>query len=208
MYIQYECTFSVSQESQSLKSNLNLLPWLVLKYWGVLIKLRDPDVRLPQHYWEGRKMVRLNQHKQPDYHKTLEYQQTEYTAHLDVLAQLFTVVCTTTSETFWWTVVGQHEKWVEIKLISHFKDRFWRGGGVIWTMILLKLSLIWHTLYLSELLTVHNPGRALRSTNQLLLEVPKSKYKHWNDRAFSVADPRLWNKPPAEMTLFFWPGPL
>ena len=43
------------------------------------------------------------------------------------------------------------------------------------------------------LLTVRNPGRALRSTNQLLLEVSRSKYKHWGDRAFSVAAPRLWN---------------
>jgi len=33
--------------------------------------------------------------------------------------------------------------------------------------------------YLSELLTVRNPGRALRSTNQLLLEVSRSKYKPW-----------------------------
>ena len=32
--------------------------------------------------------------------------------------------------------------------------------------------------YLSELLTVRNPGRALRSTNQLLLEVPRSKNIH------------------------------
>ena len=53
--------------------------------------------------------------------------------------------------------------------------------------------------YLSDLLTVCNPGRALRSTNQLLLEVPRSKCKHWGDRAFSVAIPRLWNMLPAEM---------
>ena len=38
-------------------------------------------------------------------------------------------------------------------------------------------------LYLSELLIVRTTGRALRSTNQLLLEVPRSKYKHWGDRA-------------------------
>ena len=57
--------------------------------------------------------------------------------------------------------------------------------------------------YSSELLTVRNPGRALRSTNQLLMEVPRSKYKHWGDRAFSVAAPRLWNKLPAEMLCLF-----
>ena len=55
--------------------------------------------------------------------------------------------------------------------------------------------------YLSELLTVRNPGRALRSTNQLLLEVSRSKYKHWGDRAFSVAAPKLWNKLPPETRL-------
>ncbi len=55
--------------------------------------------------------------------------------------------------------------------------------------------------YLSELLTVCEPGRALRSSNQLLLEVPRSKYKYWGERAFSVAAPRFWNKLPAEMRL-------
>ena len=55
--------------------------------------------------------------------------------------------------------------------------------------------------YLSELLTVREPGGALRSSNQLLLEVPRSKYKHRGDRAFSVAAPRLWNKLPAEIRL-------
>ena len=53
--------------------------------------------------------------------------------------------------------------------------------------------------YLSELLTVRAPGRALRSSNKLLLEVPRSRLKHWGDRAFSVAAPRLWNKLPTEM---------
>ncbi len=55
--------------------------------------------------------------------------------------------------------------------------------------------------YLPELLTVRELGRALRSSNQLLLEVPRSKDKHRGDRAFSVAAPRLWNKLPAEMRL-------
>ena len=45
--------------------------------------------------------------------------------------------------------------------------------------------------YLTELLTVQEPGRALRSSNQLLLEVPRSKYRHWGDQAFSTAAPRL-----------------
>lgn len=53
--------------------------------------------------------------------------------------------------------------------------------------------------YLTELLCVRNPCRALRSTNQLLLEVPRARLKHWGDRAFSVAGPRLWNKLPPDM---------
>ena len=53
--------------------------------------------------------------------------------------------------------------------------------------------------YLSELLTVREHGRALRSSNQLLLEVPRSKFKHWGDRAFSIAAPRLWNKLPCNL---------
>ena len=35
----------------------------------------------------------------------------------------------------------------------------------------------------------------------LLLEVPRSKYKHWGDRAFSVAAPRLSHKLPTSMHL-------
>lgn len=53
--------------------------------------------------------------------------------------------------------------------------------------------------YLSELLTIRDSGRSLRSSNQLLLEVPRTKSKHWGDRSFSVAGPRLWNKLPPDM---------
>lgn len=50
--------------------------------------------------------------------------------------------------------------------------------------------------YLSEILTVRDHGRALRSSGQLLLEVPRSRCKQWGDRSFAVAAPRLWNKLP------------
>lgn len=53
--------------------------------------------------------------------------------------------------------------------------------------------------YLSKLLNTRNANRVLRSTNELLLEVPRTRYKHWGDRAFSVAGPRLWNKLPPDM---------
>uniref|UniRef100_A0A8C6UH90 Reverse transcriptase domain-containing protein n=1 Tax=Neogobius melanostomus TaxID=47308 RepID=A0A8C6UH90_9GOBI len=51
-------------------------------------------------------------------------------------------------------------------------------------------------LYLSELLVRHAPARALRSADQLLLEVPRSKRVTKGDRAFSVAAPKLWNDLP------------
>ena len=48
--------------------------------------------------------------------------------------------------------------------------------------------------YLSEILTVCDHCRALRSSGQLLLEVPRSRFKQWGDRSFAVTAPRLWNR--------------
>uniref|UniRef100_A0A3B3SDN5 Reverse transcriptase domain-containing protein n=1 Tax=Paramormyrops kingsleyae TaxID=1676925 RepID=A0A3B3SDN5_9TELE len=45
--------------------------------------------------------------------------------------------------------------------------------------------------YLSELLHVHTPARALRSSNQVLLDVPRARLKNKGDRAFSVVAPNL-----------------
>ena len=50
--------------------------------------------------------------------------------------------------------------------------------------------------YLAKLLQVHNPVRALRSSNELQLEVPRSRLKTKGERAFSVAAPKLWNSLP------------
>jgi len=46
-------------------------------------------------------------------------------------------------------------------------------------------------LYLKELLHVHTP--VLRSTNLLLLDVPRSRLKTKGDQTFSIAAPNLWN---------------
>uniref|UniRef100_A0A3Q3PY07 Reverse transcriptase domain-containing protein n=1 Tax=Monopterus albus TaxID=43700 RepID=A0A3Q3PY07_MONAL len=54
-------------------------------------------------------------------------------------------------------------------------------------------------LYISELVCFYTPERTLRSSNQLFLEVPKSRRKHWGDRAFSVRAPILWNGLPWEI---------
>ncbi len=53
--------------------------------------------------------------------------------------------------------------------------------------------------YLSDLLSEHRPVVSLRSSNQRLLRIPKSKLKSRGDRAFSVAAPRLWNALPSSI---------
>ena len=53
--------------------------------------------------------------------------------------------------------------------------------------------------YLTELITIYNPGRSLRSNGSLILNVPRSNTKSWGDRAFSIAGPRLWNSLPIEL---------
>uniref|UniRef100_A0A3P9JT56 Reverse transcriptase domain-containing protein n=1 Tax=Oryzias latipes TaxID=8090 RepID=A0A3P9JT56_ORYLA len=53
--------------------------------------------------------------------------------------------------------------------------------------------------YLSELLQSHRPRRALRSVDQMLLEVPRTRLVTKGDRAFSVVAPKLWNRLPLSM---------
>ena len=53
--------------------------------------------------------------------------------------------------------------------------------------------------YLSDLIRVHQPSRALRSGSQMVLEVPRSSLKTKGDRAFSVAAPKLWNALPVNV---------
>uniref|UniRef100_A0A8C6ML89 Reverse transcriptase domain-containing protein n=1 Tax=Nothobranchius furzeri TaxID=105023 RepID=A0A8C6ML89_NOTFU len=55
--------------------------------------------------------------------------------------------------------------------------------------------------YLCELLVTFSPSRSLRSADQFLLEVPRTKRKLRGDRAFSVAAPRLWNALPIQIRM-------
>ena len=50
--------------------------------------------------------------------------------------------------------------------------------------------------YLTDVLQCYAPARALRSSDQLLLAVPKTRLKTRGDRAFGAAAPRLWNSLP------------
>ena len=50
--------------------------------------------------------------------------------------------------------------------------------------------------YLSELVVVRDTGRILRSSEGILLDVPKTRTKTFGDRAFANCAPRLWNDLP------------
>lgn len=50
--------------------------------------------------------------------------------------------------------------------------------------------------YLTDLLHLYNPIKALRSSNQMLLMQPKSRLKTRGDRDFAIVAPRLWNNLP------------
>jgi len=49
--------------------------------------------------------------------------------------------------------------------------------------------------YLHNLISYHQPSRVLRSSSQLLLEVPTTKTE-FGRRAFSSASPQIWNDIP------------
>ncbi len=65
----------------------------------------------------------------------------------------------------------------------------------IWLLVYKSLNGLSPT-YLCELLTEYQPIRSLRSSNQDLLFIPKSRLKCRGDRAFCIAAPRLWNALP------------
>ena len=50
--------------------------------------------------------------------------------------------------------------------------------------------------YLCDILQNYTPVKTLRSSSYKLLSVPKTKFKSYGDRAFSVFGPKLWNKLP------------
>ncbi len=54
----------------------------------------------------------------------------------------------------------------------------------------------WH---LRIFLSLRSPGRCLRSSNQKLLLVPRSRLKKKGDRAFAIAGPKLWNSLPVSI---------
>jgi hypothetical protein len=53
--------------------------------------------------------------------------------------------------------------------------------------------------YMSDMLQPYEPSRSLRSQQQCLLQVPKTRLVTGGDRAFSVIGPRLWNALPVDV---------
>ena len=53
--------------------------------------------------------------------------------------------------------------------------------------------------YLSDLINIHQPARSLRSTNKLLLQVPRTSLVTAGDRSFRKAGPTLWNPLPTHL---------
>ncbi|XP_071801321.1 uncharacterized protein [Asterias amurensis] len=66
------------------------------------------------------------------------------------------------------------------------------------------LLMIFHSLdgtspdYINDLIHVYKPPRQLRSSNNLLLNVPRCLHS-WGDRCFSHAGPSLWNSVPLQL---------
>jgi len=48
--------------------------------------------------------------------------------------------------------------------------------------------------YLCELVSIRKSSRKLRSSSQILMQVPVSRLKSCDDCAFSVVAPTLWNR--------------
>jgi hypothetical protein len=55
--------------------------------------------------------------------------------------------------------------------------------------------------YLQEMLEPYQPGRSLRSSDKLLLRVPKTRLRTCGDRSFTKAAPILWNSLPHHLHL-------
>ena len=53
--------------------------------------------------------------------------------------------------------------------------------------------------YLCELVSTRKSSPKLRSSSQILLQVPVSWLKSYGDCAFGVAAPTLWNRWPADI---------
>jgi len=53
--------------------------------------------------------------------------------------------------------------------------------------------------YLCELVSIRKSSRKLRSSSQILFQVPVSRLKSYGDCPFSVAASTLWNRLPADI---------
>ena len=68
-------------------------------------------------------------------------------------------------------------------------------------LLLLTFKAIHHLApsYLAHLLQLYHPTRTLRSSSDSLMMARKTHNRHYGDRAFCVAAPKLWNNLPLYM---------
>ncbi len=92
--------------------------------------------------------------------------------------------------------------WLLYLKFSTFKRPFCSRATVYFRIQFKILLLVFRSLdgmvqsYSSKLLQPHTLARALRSTNQLLLDISRQRLKNRSNRAFSMAAPYLWNGSP------------
>ena len=156
-----------------------------LRYIGRLRKYLDED--------NTKKLVNAFVISKLDYCNSLFYGLPEKSTHcLQRLQNTAARIITKTKKYDHITPVLRELHWLPVKYRSHFK------------VLLLTYKCI-HNMapqYLSELLTVHNPSRTLRSSQDISLVPPKLtniKTKFYGNRAFSLAAPQLWNSLPSEV---------
>lgn len=85
------------------------------------------------------------------------------------------------------TPVLEQLHWLPVRLRIQFKV----------ALLMFKVSRGMAPDYITELFEIKGSGRyALRSSNQKLFMVPRSRYKTFGDRALSLAGPKTWNSLP------------
>ena len=156
-----------------------------LRYIGRLRKYLDED--------STKKLVNAFVISKLDYCNSLYYGLPDTSLYcLERLQNTAARIVTKTKRHEHITPILQNLHWLPIKYRLLFK------------ILLLAYKCV-HNLapsYLSELLTVRNPGRALRSNSDTLLAVPKNsdiKTRFYGERSFSSCAPKLWNHLPSRI---------
>ena len=94
-----------------------------------------------------------------------------------------------------------------VKRTSHISPSYKHCTGSLFVkrIIFKVLLIIFHSLhgtsptYIQDSINLHVSSRQLRSSNKLLLDIPRSKHS-WRDRSYSHSGPFLWNSLPPRLS--------